>query len=111
MNIETLTPEARFLALILGYYIDVAEEDKWLVRVTDGSMIGPGAATECEVNMWMALEVQIMKRKVWTAWAQEMLTLRGKFHTEHMLSREDSAKLDQLIVFFGTEFNDEPKKV
>lgn len=109
MKIETLTPEARFLAFIFGYYIDVKNEDKYLVRVTDGAMMVPDGATECEVNMWMMLEVQAMKRKVWTNWAQEMLALRGKFHTEHMLSKEDSDKLDQLIVFFGTEFNDGEK--
>lgn len=106
MTLDKLTPEAKFLTLLLGYYIDVANEDKYLFRHSDEALIGPAAATECEINMWMMLEVQTMKRKVWTAWAQDMLELRGKFHTEHFLSEEDSGKLDQLIVFFGTEFND-----
>lgn len=90
---------------ITGYFIDLKEEEKYLIR-GEGDWIGPTAATEGELNMWVALETQGLKRLTWQKWAVEMTALRTKFHTEHMLSKADSDRLDQLIVNFGVEFNE-----
>lgn len=52
--IRSLTTEENRLVGILGYFIDVPHEDKYLVR-GENDWIGPTAATECEVKMWIVL--------------------------------------------------------
>lgn len=103
MTKDNLTPEQETLTKVTGYFIDLKEEEKYLIR-DDGSFIGPTEATEAELNMWIALETQGLKRLTWMKWTEEMVRLRAKFHSEHMLDKADSDKLDELIVNFGKEF-------
>jgi len=52
------------IAESVGWYIDVTNEEKWLVR--DGGVnqwVGPGAATDAELKLWVLLLTKIVTKE------------------------------------------------
>lgn len=101
---KSLLPQEETLVGALGYYVDVANEDKYLIR-DDGVWIGPTAATEAEIKMWMVLFMIGMRREKLRGMVNEIFDLHHKFHTEHTLNQQESERLDQLLVALQMEFN------
>jgi hypothetical protein len=97
MPAPKLTPEQNALAKQIGYFVDAAEEDKWFLLNGEDVWLGPSAATELEVKLWRALDVQRAEVEQVRVAIDEMNNLRVKFHTEHMLDKADADRFDKLL--------------